>query len=120
MNHALYLAIPSVTIAANAWAAGADFSSAGFVVKNSDELGVARSWLPLLGALKAAGAAGLLVGLIGVPAIGTAAAAGLVVFFISAIVTHARAGVLYNIAFPALFLGLAVGSLLELGFGNIT
>jgi DoxX-like family len=120
MNHALYIAIPSVTIAVNTWAAVADFARLGFVVKNSDDLGVARSWLPLLGALKAAAAVGLLFGLFGVPAIGTAAAAGLVLFFVSAIVTHVRAGVFYNIAFPALFLGLAVGSLLELGFGNIT
>ena len=63
MNHALYVAIPSATIAVNTWAAGADFARLGFVVKNSDDLGVARSWLPALGALKAAGAAGLLVGL---------------------------------------------------------
>jgi DoxX-like family len=120
MNHALYIAIPSATIAANAWAAAADFAKLGFVVKNSDDLGVARSWLPWLGALKAAGAAGLLLGVFGVPAIGTAAATGLVLFFVGAIFTHVRAGVLYNVAFPALFLGLAVGSLLEMGLGNIT
>ncbi|MGA7356400.1 MAG: DoxX family protein [Candidatus Cybelea sp.] len=119
MNHALYIAIPSATIALNSWAAGADFAKLGFVVKNSDDLGVARLWLPLLGALKAAGAVGLLLGLFGIPAIGTAAAAGLVLFFVSAIVAHVRAGVLYNIAFPAVFLGLAVGSLLEMGLGNI-
>jgi len=38
-------------------------------------LGLPERWLPLLGILKAAGAPGLLVG-IGVPVIGTAAAAG--------------------------------------------
>jgi DoxX-like family len=43
-------------------------------------------------ALKTAGAAGLLLGLIGVPVIGTAAAIGLILFFVCAIYTHVRAG----------------------------
>lgn len=52
--------------------------------------GVPESWMTMLGILKAAGALGLLAG-IGVPLIGTAAAAGLILFFVAAIITHLRA-----------------------------
>ena len=64
-----------------------------------------------LGALKAAGAAGLLLGLLGVRFIGVAAAAGLVLFFIGAVAAHIRARVYHNIAFPGGYLGLAAASL---------
>jgi hypothetical protein len=54
--------------------------------------GVPESWLTFpIGTLKTAGAAGLLLGLIGVPVIGTAAAIGLILFFVCAIYTHVRA-----------------------------
>ena len=89
----------------------ADFIPARFVLANSAEVGVPRSWLPALGAVKLAGAAGLVVGLLGVPALGVAAAAGLVLFFVGAVVTHLRAHVLYNIAFPGAYLGLSAATL---------
>jgi hypothetical protein len=66
----------------------------------------------MLGTLKLAGAAGLLVGLVGPPAIGIAAATGLVLYFIGAVIAHLRARVLYNIAFPDAYLGLSAASLL--------
>ncbi|MGW5670354.1 DoxX family protein [Micromonospora sp. NPDC003776] len=51
--------------------------------------GVPTSWLTFpIGTLKTAGAAGLLLGLLGVPWIGVAAAAGLVLFFACAVHTH--------------------------------
>lgn len=54
--------------------------------------GVPQSWLVFpIGTLKTAGAAGLLLGLLGVPLIGTAAAIGLVLFFVCALYTHIRA-----------------------------
>ncbi len=69
--------------------------------------GVPESWLSFpIGALKTAGAVGLLLGVIGVPLIGTAAAIGLILFFVCAIYTHMRAGD-YS---PQL--GLAIGFLL--------
>ncbi|MGH8165102.1 MAG: DoxX family protein, partial [Rhodanobacteraceae bacterium] len=61
--------------------------------------------------LKAAGVAGLLLGLLGFHVVGAAAAAGLVVFFIGAMIAHMRARVFYNIAFPGLYLALAAASL---------
>lgn len=89
----------------------ADLIPAGFVLANSAEVGVPRSWLPALGAVKLAGAAGLVVGLLGLRALGIAAAVGLVLFFVGAVVTHLRAHVLYNIAFPGAFLCQSAASL---------
>jgi hypothetical protein len=105
-----YVAVVISTLVVNAAAAGADFSRAGFVQANSAEVGVGEGWLPLLGALKAAGAAGLLIGLVWLRPVGLAAAIGLVLFFIGAIATHLRARVLYNLAFPGFYLALAVAS----------
>jgi hypothetical protein len=108
----LQITILGITIFANASATIADFVHAGFVTKTAAEVGVARSWLPLLGALKGAAVIGLALGLVGIPIVGAAAASGLVVFFIGALVAHVRARVFYNIAFPGLFLVLAIASLI--------
>jgi DoxX-like family len=102
-----------VTIVANLGIALADFASAKFVLKNSAEVGISKKWLPILGALKAAGV-GLLLGLLGVRSIGIAAALGLVAFFIRAVATHVRARVFYNIGFPIAYLALAIASLVVL------
>ena len=107
----VYVLVTLVTVLANAGIAAADFVRAEFVVANSAAVRVPPSWLPLLGALKAAGAAGLLLGLLGVPVLGVAAAAGLVVFFMGAVLAHVRARVFSSIAVPATFLALALASL---------
>jgi DoxX-like family len=73
------------------------------------KIGVSESWITILGILKAAGAVGLLVG-IAVPIIGVAAAIGLVLFFIGAIVTHLRAGD-YSFGLAVIFLLLAAAAL---------
>jgi hypothetical protein len=44
----------------------------------------------MLGVLKTAGAVGLLLGLVGVPLLGTAAAIGLVLYFLGALTAHLR------------------------------
>jgi hypothetical protein len=108
--HTAYLVITLITAIITGGFAVADFIPAGFVLANSAEVGVPRSWLPALGAAKLAGAIGLVVGIVGLPAVGIAAAAGLVVFFVGAVVTHLRAHVLYNIAFPGAFLCLSAAS----------
>ncbi|MFI9453845.1 DoxX family protein [Amycolatopsis sp. NPDC052450] len=105
-----YLTLAIVMIVLNAGIAAADFARVPFVLKNSAEVGVPQSWIPPLASLKAAGAAGLLLGLLGVPYIGTAAAVGLVLFYVGAVLTHVRARVLYNIAFPGGILALAVAT----------
>lgn len=106
-----YVVITLATIVANSYAAGADFFRARSILANMAEVGVDEAWLPRLGALKAAGVLGLLIGLLGVRPLGMAASIGLVLFFIGALVTHLRARVFYNIAFPGVFLALAVASL---------
>ncbi|MEU1005809.1 DoxX family protein [Streptomyces tibetensis] len=106
-----YAIITAIAILANAGIAIADFLRAKFVLANSVEVGLPENWLPWLAALKAAGAAGLLLGLMGVPVIGVAAATGLVLFFIGATAAHIRARVYYNIAFPGGYLALAAASL---------
>ena len=107
----IYFVVTVVTIVVNAGAAVADLAKAEFVLANSAEVGVPRSWLPLLAILKAAGAAGLLLGLLGVRVLGVAAAIGLVAFFVGAVGVHVRARVFHNIAFPGTYLALAVASL---------
>ncbi|MEU5422622.1 DoxX family protein [Streptomyces sp. NPDC001407] len=106
-----YVTITLVAVVANAGIAVADFSRAGFVLANSAEVDVPPSWLPWLATLKAAGAAGLLLGLLGVRAVGVAAAVGLVLFFAGAVAAHIRARVYRNIGFPGAYLGLAAASL---------
>jgi hypothetical protein len=59
------------------------------VLINMAKVGVPESWITILGILTAAGALGLLVGIFS-PVIGIAAAIGLVLFFVAAIVTHLR------------------------------
>ncbi|GGY07814.1 membrane protein [Streptomyces minutiscleroticus] len=103
--------ITVLTALANAGIAVADLTRAGFVVANSAAVGVPPAWLPRLAALKAAGAVGLLLGLVGAPVIGVAAATGLVLFFLGAVAAHVRARVFHNIVFPSGYLALAASSL---------
>ncbi|OIV35555.1 hypothetical protein BIV57_20745 [Mangrovactinospora gilvigrisea] len=102
-----------LTAAANTAVAVADLARARFVLANSAEVGVPLSWLPRLAALKLAGAAGLLLGLAApvLRPLGIAAACGLVLLYTGAVITHLRARVLYNLAFPGGYLVLAAGSL---------
>jgi hypothetical protein len=88
-----------------------DLVPAQFVLANSARVGVPRSWLPTLAVLKLAGAAGLIVGLLGLRYLGIAAAIGLVLYFVGAVVVHVRAHVLSNIAFPGGYLLMSVMSL---------
>lgn len=105
-----YVIVTILATAAYAYAAVADFTRPRWILNNMTKYGVPHSWLSSLGALKAAGAAGLMVG-IGVPLIGVAASVGLVLYFIGAIVTTVRAHQYSHIPYPVAFLLPAVGSL---------
>jgi DoxX-like family len=107
---AAYVIITVIAILANAWAAAADLAQARFVLANMAEVGVPRSWLRPLAALKGAGTAGLLLGLLGLRPLGVAAAIGLVLFFTGALAAHVRARAFRTIAFPAAYLALAIAS----------
>lgn len=106
-----YVAVTIATIAANLAASVMDFVRARFVVDNGVEAGIPESWLPMLGVVKTAGAAGLLLGLLGVPLIGIAAAVGLVLYFVLAVGALVRARVYRQLIFPTPYLLLAVASL---------
>jgi hypothetical protein len=105
----VYLVVTIVLAAYLAFSAGADFVRWNRVLVVMARAGVPESWLPLLGVLKAAGGLGLLIGIFVRP-IGIAAACGVILFFIGAIITHLRAR-FYSLGSPASFLLLAVAAL---------
>jgi len=86
------------------------FARAKWVVEPITSYGVPRAWWNWLGAAKAAGAAGLVAGLFWTP-IGIAAAIGLVLYFLGAVVTVARARSYGHLVFPVLYLAPVVASL---------
>ena len=108
-----YLVVAVVTIVANTFSGVAAIAHLKPILPAMARAGVPESWLTFpVGTLKVAGAAGLLLGLVGVPLVGTAAAIGLVLYFVCAIYTHVRAGD-YSTQFGLAngLLGLAVASL---------
>jgi hypothetical protein len=105
-----YIIVTLLAAAANIFAATLDFIGFKQVLINMAKTGVSESWINVLGILKAAGALGLLSG-IGLPLIGIAAAVGLVLFFVGAIITHLRACD-YSFGLAVLFLLMAVAALL--------
>ncbi|MDG3011298.1 DoxX family protein [Rhodococcus sp. D2-41] len=107
---AAYLVVTLLTVLANGYAAAGDFLHTEQTVANAARVGAPRTWLLPLGALKTAGAVGLLMG-IAVPALGVAAAIGLVLFFVCAVAAHIRVRWFVTIPVPAAFLLLAAGSL---------
>jgi hypothetical protein len=95
-----------MTVIAGLWvgfSAFAVLTGASWVVDNLADYGVPRSWWPWLGAAKAAGAIGLLVG-VAVPSVGVAATIGLVLYFLGAVITVMRARSYTHIPFPLLYL----------------
>ena len=107
----VYVVVTLLAAAANFYAASNDFRRVPWVLANMDKLGIPRSWLFTLGALKTAGAVGLLVGLV-IPGAGIVAVSGLVLFFFSAIASTLRMHWYSHLPFPAIWLLLAVGALM--------
>jgi DoxX-like family len=108
---ALRLAAAVVAAAMNMWAAALDFRRAETAVANAAKVEVPASWLLPLGALKFAGALGLIAGIV-VPLIGVAAAIGLVLFFVCAIFAHLRVSWYETLPFPIMFLSFALVALI--------
>ncbi len=88
--HTAYIVVTILAASANGYAASLNFVGAESVQVVADEVRVPRSWMIPLGTLLASGAAGLLIGF-AVPALGVAAAVGLVLYFACAISAHIRA-----------------------------
>jgi len=104
-----YIVVTVLAAAANVFSATLDFIRYKQILINMAKVGVSESWVTTLGILKAAGALGLLVG-IRVPLIGIAAAIGLVLFFLAAVITHLRAHD-HSFGLAVVFLLLAVAAL---------
>ena len=105
-----YVVVTVLAAAMVGFSAGSVFFRAKWVVEPLADYGVPRSWWPWLGTAKAAGAAGLLVGL-AVPPVGAVAAIGLVLYFAGAVITVVRARAYTHIPFPLLYVAPVVGSL---------
>ncbi|WP_353943144.1 DoxX family protein [Streptomyces sp. HUAS MG91] len=97
-----FVVLTAIAAAMTAFSAVSVFIRAEWVVKPIADYGVPAGWLPWLGAAKAAGAVGLLVGL-AVPVIGAIAAIGLVLYFAGAVVTVVRARWFSHVGFPLLY-----------------
>jgi hypothetical protein len=87
--HVTYLVITILAALANGYAACLNFVGAESVKVVADRVRVSREWMVPLGWLLASGAVGLLIG-VAVPALGTAAAIGLVLYFGCAVSAHLR------------------------------
>ena len=111
-----YVVVTVLGAAMVGFSAGAMFAHAPWVVQPMADYGVPRSWWPWLATAKAAGAAGLLVGLF-VPVIGVLAGIGLVLYFTGAVIAVVRARWYSHIPFPLLYVAPVVGSL-ALGFAT--
>ncbi|GID30527.1 DoxX family protein [Paractinoplanes brasiliensis] len=73
-------------------------------------LGVRDSWFLPLGLVKIAGALGLLAGIVYRP-LGIAAAIGVVLYFLGAVITHLRAGDKKGVGTPTVIMLVAVAPL---------
>jgi hypothetical protein len=87
--HVTYLVTTILAALANGYAASVNFVGAESVKVVADRVRVSRGWMVPLGTLLACGAVGVLAGF-AVPALGTAAAIGLVLYFICAVTAHLR------------------------------
>ncbi|UWZ85753.1 DoxX family protein [Occallatibacter riparius] len=105
--HLAYLIVIVLTASANIYAGICDFTLPKWIVTNIKRLELPLRWLPTLGVLKILGGLGLLAGIV-VPPIGIAAAAGLVIYFVGAIVTVLRVRWYANLPFPIAWFTLAL------------
>ncbi|MFC5958517.1 DoxX family protein [Streptomyces sp. NPDC005774] len=108
----MFIAFVTVTILGvvfNGAAAVTYLSGHEYPKTQADMKGIPRKYVPVLGALLAAGAVGLAAGF-AVPVLGTLAACGLVLYFIGAIIAHLRVGS-RDIAGGIVFLATAAAAL---------
>lgn len=104
-----YVTVTLLAVVANAFSATMDLVGHPRVAAVMERGNLPLSWMTPLGLLKAAGVLGLLAGF-AVPVVGTAAGAGLTLFFVCAIVVHLRARY-YEFGTVLTFLALAAAAL---------
>jgi hypothetical protein len=108
----MFAAYVTVTIVAsifNGFAAVTYLIGHDYPLAQADIKRVPRSWVPMLGTFLAAGSLGLLAGF-AAPLLGALAAAGLVLYFVGALVAHLRVGS-RNLVGWAVFFATAVAAL---------
>jgi hypothetical protein len=105
-----HVVLTLVGAAMAAFSAFSVFTRAKWVVEPLAAYGVPTAWWPWLGAAKAAGAAGLVVGLF-VPVVGIAAGIGLVLYFSGAVITVLRARSYGHVAFPIMYMAPVAAAL---------
>jgi hypothetical protein len=106
------IATTIVVLATAAWVGFSAFSvyaHKSWVVDNFVDYDVPRSWWIWLGTAKAFGAVGLVIGL-WIPALGVAAAIGLVLYFVGAVLIVLRARAYSHVPFPVLYLAPVVAA----------
>lgn len=106
---AAYVIVTLLAAIANAFSSALDLLRHERVAEVMDKGNVAHKWMIPLGVVKGAGVLGLLIGF-AVPLIGTAAATGLVLFYLGALVVHLRARY-YEFGNLAVFLTLSTAAL---------
>lgn len=87
--HIAYLVVTILVALMNGYAASMNFVGAASVKVVADKVQVPQKWMVPFGVVLAAGALGLVAGF-AVPALGTAAAIGLVAYFLCAVSAHVR------------------------------
>jgi DoxX-like family len=106
-----YFAMTGLAALMNGCAALMNFIGAEFVKVIAAKVRVSQRWMVPFGILLGAGAVGLVVGF-AVPALGAAAAIGLVAYFVCAFGAHVRVGD-RNVGGAITFLLLAVAALVS-------
>jgi hypothetical protein len=110
-----YIVVTIVASVVNGIAAGTYLIGHEFPKAQADMKRIPQSWVPVLGGLLAAGSVGLLAGF-AVPLLGTLAAAGLVLYFLGALIAHLRVGSRQLLGW-AVFFSTAVAALaVSLGY----
>lgn len=108
--HIALIVLAVLLVIALLGSAGAKLAKAAPILESMSTVGVPPRALPLLAAAEIAGAVGLIAGFGWWP-IGVAAAVGVVLYFVGAVIAHLRVRDVGNVA-PAAVLGLvAVGEL---------
>ncbi len=106
---AAYATCTCLAALACAYAVYANLSHAAFVAGTAQRLGLPASLMVPFGMLLGAAGAGLLAGF-AVPGLGTAAASGLVAYFVIALAAHLRAHD-FHLGWPLTYLSLAATAL---------
>jgi hypothetical protein len=107
------LASVFTAIAAVTYLIGHDYPKAQLDMKR-----LPQSWMPRLGGVLAAGALGLLAGF-AVPLLGTIAAAGLVLYFVGALIAHLRVGSRKLVGWAVFFVTVVAALAVNLGYHGV-